>query len=339
MTAQQERRGIATTTRGGLAADALSRIRETRATDPGAVARVAAVRVRRPVLRAEGQLLIVAADHPARGVLGVGDRPEVMADRSSLLDRLLTCLAHPRVDGVLATADIIDDLLLLGALDGRLAIGSMNRGGIAGSVFEMDDRITGYDADSIAATRLDGGKLLCRIDPDDPATVATLHTAGTVVTRLAAAGLMAMLEPFWSRRDSAGKVANDLSSGAVIRSIQVVSALGGSSAYTWLKLPLVREMERVMAATTLPTVILGGDQPGSTAERVDSWGRALTIPGVRGLVVGRALLYPPDDDVAGAVGAAAELLPVLPGSASTEGEILPESRTGLEPAAAAGPAW
>jgi hypothetical protein len=231
-----------------------------------------------------------------------------MADRYSLLERLLVCLAHPRVDGVLATADIIDDLLLLGALDGRLAIGSMNRGGLAGAVFELDDRITGYDTASLVAQHLDGGKMLCRIDPADPGTVATLQSAGQAVTELAGAGLMAMIEPFWATRSSDGRVVNDLSADAVIRSVVVASGLGGRSSHTWLKLPVVDGMESVMAATTLPTVILGGDGNGSTEERVDTWGQALALPGVRGLVVGRALLYPPDDDVAGAVAAAAALL-------------------------------
>ena len=39
------------------------------------------------------------------------------------------------------------------------------------------------------------------------------------------------------------------------------------------------------------------------------WQRALRLPGVRGLVVGRALLYPPGDDVAAAVDLAHSLLP------------------------------
>ncbi len=34
----------------------------------------------------------------------------------------------------------------------------------------------------------------------------------------------------------------------------------------------------------------------------------MSLPAVRGLVVGRALLYPPDGDVAGAVDIAAELV-------------------------------
>ena len=53
------------------------------------------------------------------------------------------------MDGVLGTADVLEDLLLLGALDGKIVIGSMNRGGLAGTVFEIDDRFTGYDAAAI----------------------------------------------------------------------------------------------------------------------------------------------------------------------------------------------
>ena len=55
-----------------------------------------------------------------------------MADRAELLDRLSVALSRPGVDGVLGTADIIEDLLLLGALEGKVVIGSMNRGGLAG---------------------------------------------------------------------------------------------------------------------------------------------------------------------------------------------------------------
>lgn len=41
----------------------------------------------------------------------------------------------------------------------------------------------------------------------------------------------------------------------------------------------------------------------------ERWGRALALPTVMGLVVGRSLLYPPGDDVAAAVDAAVGLLP------------------------------
>src|SRR5690625_6476403 len=55
------------------------------------------------------------------------------------------------------------------------------------------------------------------------------------------------------------KVVNDLSPEAVIKSIHIAQGLGATSAYTWLKLPAVDDMERVMDATTMPTLILGGD--------------------------------------------------------------------------------
>jgi DhnA family fructose-bisphosphate aldolase class Ia len=71
-------------------------------------------------------------------------------------------------------------------------------------------------------------------------------------------------------------------------------------------------MERVVAATTLPTLLLGGDVADDQAATFARWGEALHVPGAIGLVVGRSLLYPPDDDVAAAVDAAAALVPPRP---------------------------
>ncbi|WP_338539123.1 deoxyribose-phosphate aldolase [Janibacter terrae] len=278
-----------------------------RAADPGAVERGWAARTRRPLLADDGRMLVVAADHPARGALGVRGDAFAMGSRSDLLARLATALSRPGIDGVLGTPDVLDDLLLMGALEGKVVIGSMNRGGLQGSSFELDDRFTGYTAAEIVARGLDGGKMLTRIALDDPATAATLEASARAVTELAAGRTMAMVEPFWSaRRD--GKVVNLLDPDSTIRSIAVASGLGASSAHTWLKLPVVDELERVMDATTLPSLLLGGDPQGDPHDTYAAWGRSLALPQVRGLVVGRALLYPPDGDVAGAVDIAAGLV-------------------------------
>ena len=278
-----------------------------RAADPGRIATLLRDRRRRAMPGAAGRLMIVACDHPARGALAVGTRPDAMADRLDLLDRLTTALARPGVDGVLATGDIAEDLLLLGALEDKIVFGSMNRGGLAGASFELDDRMTGYDVEGILAARFDGAKMLVRIDPDDPGTVATLETCGRAVTELNRAGLIAMVEPFWCRREN-GRVVNDLSPDAVIRSIHIAQGLGASSARTWLKLPVVTDMPRVMRATTLPTLLLGGDPAESTEQVLAGWQDALALPAVRGLVVGRTLLYPANGDVAHAVDGAVALL-------------------------------
>jgi hypothetical protein len=285
----------------------LDELRTLRLREPQAVAAAAARRARRPLVGESGRLMLIAADHPARGALGVRDDPLAMADRGEMLRRLVAALSRPGVDGLLGTPDVVEDLLLLGALEGKVVIGSMNRGGLQGSGFEIDDRFTAYDARSVEEDGLDGGKMLCRIDPADPATVVTLEACGRAVTDLARRGRIAMVEPFMSHR-AGGRVHNDLGADAVIRSVAIASGLGATSAYTWLKLPVVAEMERVMAATTLPALLLGGDPSGTPDETYASWQKALAVEGVCGLVVGRALLYPPDGDVEAAVDAAAALV-------------------------------
>jgi hypothetical protein len=284
-------------------------LRETRAQRPEAVAEAAATRRRRPLLDGSGRLMIVAADHPARNAFGVRDVDMAMENREDLITRLVAALDRPGVDGVLGTADILEDLLLLGALEGKVVFGSMNRGGLQGGVFELDDRFTGYDPEGIAELGFEGGKMLTRVALEDHGTVATLQASADAITGLARRRLVAMVEPFLSSRVN-GRVRNDLTAESCIRSLAVCSGLGTTSAYTWMKLPVVDDMERVMAATTLPTLLLGGDPSGHPDETYATWERALALPGVRGLVVGRALLYPQDDDVDSAVDTAAALVRV-----------------------------
>jgi len=287
--------------------DAHARLRRLRAEDPAAVARALAARRRRPLLNENGRLFIVAADHPARGALGVRSDALAMADRYDLLDRLAVALSRPGVDGVLGTPDIIDDLALLGLLDDKIVVGSMNRGGLRGASFEMDDRFTGYDVDGIVRDGLDFAKTLLRINLADAGSAATLEATAAAVTAAAAARVPIMLEPFLSEWID-GAVVNDLSTEAVITSVAIASGLGSSSAYTWMKLPVVEGMERVMAATTLPTLLLGGDPQDGPESTYARWRHALTLPGVRGLVAGRTLIYPADGDVAAAVDTAAALV-------------------------------
>jgi len=274
-----------------------------RVQEPGRVAELAAVR-RRPagLVGQTGRLLLVAADHPARGALRAGSDPLAMADRWELLRRLAIALSRPGVDGVLGTADILEDLLLLGALEDKVVIGSMNRGGLAGTVFEIDDRFTGYDAATLAERGMQGGKMLLRIDPEDALTAGTLEACAVAVGELAVRGLMAMVEPFISHRRD-GRVHNDLTLEAVIRSATVAAGLSWTSAHTWLKLPVVEDMAPVLAATTLPVLLLGGEVSADQETQFAQWQAVLASPQVRGMVVGRSLLYPPDGDVAGAVDA------------------------------------
>ena len=288
--------------------DSVRAIVTARATDPGIVTRQLAVRRRARPLAERERVFLVAADHPARGVLKAGSDPLAMADRGELLRRLELALARPGVDGVLASADIVDDLAIRGALDSKLVFGTMNRGGLAGSVFELDDAFTGYTAARLASAGLDGGKMMIRVCDDEPGTLRTLVACAQAIDELAALALPAMIEVFATRRDPAGHFTNDLSTPAMQRAIAIASGLGGDSSWTWLKLPVTDDTARMLAATTLPVVLLGGDPGADAAATFARWAEAMSLPQARGLVAGRALLYPEDGDVAGAVDRAAAVV-------------------------------
>ena len=307
--------------------DLYKRLIDIRAHAPEKVLELARKRRRRPLLLPYEQLnsgipggnrlFLLAVDHPARGVVGVGADPLRMADRRDLLSRLSIALSRPGVDGLLATPDIIDDLLLLGSLtsdssllDNKVVFGSMNRGGLAGSAWELDDPITAYHAAGIYRMNIDGGKLLLRIDRSDPDSLKTIYQCARAIRVLTSqkTPMAVMLEPLPAYRDENRALRIDTSPEALIEVIAVASGIGPTSAYTWLKLPLPSsDPTTVFAASTLP-VLLGGDPGDRGDELVASWEEAMEAPTVRGLVAGRSLIYPADDDVEGRVDRAARIV-------------------------------
>src|SRR5690606_20968715 len=137
---------------------AFAALRERRAADPASIVAARRDRRRRRLIQGDGLLFIVAADHPARGALAAGANAHAMADRYVLVGRRAVALAHPGVDGVLGTPDIIDDLTALGLLHDKVVVGSMNRGGLRGACFEIDDRYTAYDVPTMVAAGVDMAK-------------------------------------------------------------------------------------------------------------------------------------------------------------------------------------
>ena len=281
---------------------------DARIFEPASLQRALRDRPRRALAGTDGNLLILAADHTARGMLAVAGDPLAVADRYTLLDNLMRGLSVPGVDGVMASADILEELAWLGALDGRLAIGTINRGGIKGALWELDDRITAYDPDHIASAGLDGGKLLLRIEFTDPGVARTIEMCGEVVTKLSDQGIACMVEPLPYLKDDAGRAYLDPRDEELIRAVAIASGLGSSSAYTWLKIPASARMAEVAAATTMPILLLGGDPGERAPEVIAGWEQAMREPNVRGLIPGRALLYPHDGDVEGIVATAARIV-------------------------------
>ncbi|MBI3679600.1 MAG: deoxyribose-phosphate aldolase [Acidobacteria bacterium] len=285
---------------------AVASICDLRVKDPEYPLRVAGVRVRRPALTPDGRLNILAADHPARLVTKVGDDPLAMANRREYLARILRVVMSDSVDGVMATMDILEDLLTLDGLqreaggaplfDGKLLIASLNRGGLADACWELDDPLTGASPATCAAWRLDGAKVLLRVAVDDPASLKTILAGARAITESNALRLPLFLEPLPVRRSEKGfEVLKER--GALAALVGVASALGDSSRCLWLKLPYCAGYETVVRATTLPVLLLGGESAGDAMPFLRSVEEALKAgPNVRGALVGRNVLYPGKED-------------------------------------------
>jgi Cgl0159-like len=296
----------------------LEKVTGIRVRDPEFAWRSARSRVRREQLAPTGKLNLLAADHPARRVTRVGDDALAMCDRHGYLARILRVLAGSRVDGVMATMDILEDLLIIDGLlreaggepllDGKLAIASLNRGGLAGSAWELDDPVTGPSSAVCQEAKLDGVKLLLRVDENEPASLRTLSACARAISEASARALPVFLEPLpVTRADKSYTVVK--TSEALARLAGVASALGDSSRYLWLKLPYCEDYRAVARSTTLPILLLGGESAGDAAPFLGQLRSALAAgSNVRGALVGRNVLYPGTEDPLAAAEAAGGII-------------------------------
>jgi len=284
----------------------LAQITEIRVTDPERSLRVARARKRRAQLTIDGKLNILASDHPARRVTRVGEDPLRMADRREYLARTLRVLMSDAVDGVLATMDIIEDLLIVhdlmreaggpAFLDEKVLLASLNRGGLLGSSWEIDDPMSGPSPAAVAAWNLDGAKILLRLCDDEPDSLKTLMATVRAITELNAVGLPTFLESLPVVKTDNG-YAIIKTAEALATTAGAASAFGDSSRYLWLKLPYCENYEMVARATTLPILLLGGESIGDAVPFLRQLSSGLQAgTNVRGALVGRNVLFPGDGD-------------------------------------------
>jgi hypothetical protein len=258
-------------------------------------------------LTRDGKLVLLAIDHPARGVTAIRGDALAMGDRYQYLARTRRVLDDPDLDGVVATADLLEELLILshierkragrGFLDDRVLVGSMNRGGLAGTAFEMDDAFTGIGAERLAELRGQGGKMMYRLEPQEPGSGRTILACAQALNDLRREGLAAFLEPLGVARGARGGYEPAKDAATLVRQCGIAAGLGDSSSHLWLKLPYGDGFDRVCRATTLPILLLGGPARKSPAATLKDFASGLEAgANVRGAIIGRNLLFPGDAD-------------------------------------------
>jgi DhnA family fructose-bisphosphate aldolase class Ia len=239
--------------------------------------------------------LVLAADHRARGVMTI----ERYAD---LLQALRDALPH--CDGILATAQPLGDLAEGGAVGpDQSTYLSINRTGLSGAAFELDDRLVASVARAAADGRT-GVKLMTRIDFADERGADALELLGRVLEEARACGLDALIEPVvWrdgrmSRREDdivlAAVIAHDM--GAPLLKVPVPDLPAGAQR--------IDAVERVVASVGVPVLFLGGPHRHGGPEPVLEEVRDAMTGGAAGLAMGRAIYQEPSPgEMAGRVAA------------------------------------
>lgn len=285
-----------------ISTTSLTQLTDTRIHSPELVVKLAKARKRREKIAPDGRLNILACDHPARRVNRIGDNLLAMANRQEYLSRIVGILSKNAADGVMATMDILEELLLLQEimedpfLNNKVLIASLNRGGLAGSSWEMDDPVTGALPYTCEDFCLDGAKILLRIEDSDPSSLKTLQVCAQVINELNSIHMPCFLEPLPVQKTHTGyKIIKTVQALAEV--VGVASALGDSSRYLWLKLPYCEGFNIVASSTTLPILLLGGEATGESDSNL-AWLRSAMecANNVRGVMLGRNMLYPGDTD-------------------------------------------
>jgi DhnA family fructose-bisphosphate aldolase class Ia len=235
------------------------------------------------VLADDGHAVVLAADHRARGILTVERYVDYLAALRAAL---------PACDAVMASAQPLADLAGEGLAPGQATLLSLNRTGLAGSTFELDDRLVA-SVERAAAEGCSGVKVMTRIDRSDPHGAVQLEMLGRVLEEARAAGLTCLVEPLtWT--DGAvdrtvdgiiwsAVVAHDM--GAPLLKVPVPASSAGAERSAAVR--------RIVESVGVPVLFLGGprvtDRDSVLAEVAD-----MMAGGAAGMAIGRAVYQDPD---------------------------------------------
>lgn len=267
-------------------------------------------RKRRGELTKDGKLIIVAADHPARGIMASGIDQLGMANRMNFIGRILRVICgNSLIDGVMGTPDVLEDLILFNCLtkqhngedflSDRLLIGCMNRLGLKGTVFEMDDGLSAYTTQYAAEMGIDGVKLMFRLDSQSADSRKTIEYCLLAMNECHALNIPVFLEAI-AVESKAGKLEETKDIKSLMQVVGIANGISTSSLGTWLKLPYIKESngltyKDVIAATSYPVLVLGGAASGQPEELISNVNEAMEA-GASGGLIGRQILFPGHHD-------------------------------------------
>ncbi len=201
--------------------------------------------------------------------------------------------ALPACDGLLASRQPLQDLATSGAVGPHhRTYLSINRTGLAGSAFELDDRLV-TTVGAAAAAGWTGIKHMTRIDLSDPLTAPALELLGRVIDDSRAAGVEALIEALsWTD----GRMARD--TDAIVLAAVIAHDLGAPV----LKVPVpdvapgrerIAAVARVVESVSVPVLFLGGPRADAGRQTVLDEVGDVMAGGAAGMAIGRLVFEDP----------------------------------------------
>lgn len=269
---------------------------------------------KREKVKINEKLIFVAADHNARMITGYKENPVRLANKHEYLSRLIRILLSKNINGIEASPEIIEDVIILNKifkeekdidfLQNKMIIGTINRGGLKNTVWEMDDMPLCYTVEKLVELGLDGIKFMYRIDPKDHLSGKTLKYCAEIVNKADKYGLPLFIESLFVKKIDGGYIL-ETSSEKIIQSAVVGSALGATSVRKFLELPLTDEYKKVAETTTSSVLVVPDEIKEDPLEVVEEYTKEIGINyNVRGILLGRNVMFNDSDPyyIADAIG-------------------------------------
>lgn len=239
---------------------------------------------------ADGQLVLLACNHR------LDPRTSEPIDRRELLDRIVEALSIPEVDGVVATADLLEELTLLNVLEHRHAICSASGDcyPVSHSSTSSANR-TGVKPATIAASRFDGAHMTQLWHPGSAGGAIQPWCVAADMAELAGHDLPTVLDLVVSPDSPRSAFATSWSEW--IEPIQLTASAMATGSGVWITLPAISGLAHIAEATGFPILVRDTDVPVAPSAWSAFFATDLPLT-VRGLVAGASALFPLNGSVA-----------------------------------------
>ena len=237
----------------------------------------------------DGQLVLITCNHQT------DPRSGEHIDRRELLDRIIEALSIPEVDGVVASADLLEELTLLNVLEHRLAFCTASGDPHVGAITGGHSAGSGVSSSTIAASRFDGALLAQRWGATGSLRASQPWSIAADVAELAAYELPTILDLCIT--DPKGRPEFDTTWSDWIEPLHATTSALATGAGVWLTVPAISGLAHLAEATGFPVLMRDTDVPIHPTAWQGFFQEDLPLT-IRGMIPGVSALFPLEGSVA-----------------------------------------